>query len=87
MTTLPQAQVKILIFALAVLAISAGNAYAYVNKSRIHKVHGHVNKPPIRTATTVRPEHFVPLTAKGGRLHDCVHVAFPQCGDNDLNDR
>jgi hypothetical protein len=20
------------------------------------------------------------LTAKGGPVHDCVHVAFPQCG-------
>jgi hypothetical protein len=89
MTTLPQAQVKTLIatFALAALAVSAGNANAYVNKSRIHKAYGHVNKSPIQTATTVRPEQFAPLTAKGGPLHDCVHVAFPQCGDNELNDR
>ena len=89
MTTLPQAQVKTLIaiFALAALAVSAGNANAYVNKSRIHKAYGHVNESPIRTATTVRAEQFAPLTAKGGPLHDCVHVAFPQCSDNELNDR
>jgi hypothetical protein len=65
----------------------AGNANAYVNKSRIHEAYGHVNKSPIQTATTVRPEQFAPLTAKGGPLHDRVHVAFPQCSDNELNDR
>ena len=25
------------------------------------------------------------LTAKGGPLHDCVHVTFPQCGDRGFN--
>jgi hypothetical protein len=86
MTALPQAQVKTLIatFALVALAVSAGNAAAYVNKSHIHKAYGHVNKSPIQTATTVRPDWFAPSPTKGGPLHDCVHVAFPQCSDNDV---
>jgi hypothetical protein len=83
---LPQAQVKTLIatFALAALAVSAGNTNAYVNKPRIHKAYGHVNKSPIQTATTVRPEQFATLTDKVRPLHDCVHVAFPQCSDNEV---
>jgi hypothetical protein len=84
MTTLPQVKTLIATFALAALAVSAGNANAYVNKSRIHKAYGHVNKSPIQAATTVRPEQFAPLTAKGGPLHDCVHVAFPQCSDSEV---
>jgi hypothetical protein len=47
----------------AALAAFAGNAYAY--KAPIH---------------TTRPAQFMsPLTAKGGPLHDCVHIPFPQC--------
>jgi hypothetical protein len=78
MTTLPHAQMKTLIatFALSALALSAGNADAYVNKSRIQTVYGYVDKSPIQT-TTVR--HEAPLS-----VHDCVHVAFPQCSDNEV---
>jgi hypothetical protein len=80
MTTLPHAQMKALIasFALVALAVSAGNADAHVNKSRIHAAYGYVDKSPIRT-TTVRHEQAAPLS-----VHDCVHVAFPQCGDNEV---
>jgi hypothetical protein len=51
----------------AALAVCAGNANA-----NAHKLHVHVT----RTALTLSS-----LTAKGGPLHDCVHVTFPQCGD------
>jgi hypothetical protein len=47
----------------AALAAFAGNAYAY--KASIH--------------TTRTEQSMSALTAKGGPLHDCVHVAFPQC--------
>lgn len=80
MTTFPHAQMKALIatFALAALALSAGNADAYVNKSRIHKAFAYVDKSPIQT-TTVRHEQAAPLS-----VHDCVHVTFPQCSDNEV---
>jgi hypothetical protein len=67
-------------FALAGLAVSTGNANAYVNKSRIHKVYG----SRIQTTATARHERAAPLAAKGELLHDCVHVAFPQCSDNEV---
>ena len=60
----------------AALAIFAGNANAHVRKAHVHKV-------PVY-AEQVRP--MMPITAtmsslmaKGGPLHDCVHVQFPQC--------
>jgi hypothetical protein len=71
-------------FALAALAVSTGNANAYLNKSRIDKVYGHVNKSRIQTTTTARHERAAPLAARGEPLHDCVHVAFPQCSDNEV---
>jgi hypothetical protein len=48
----------------AALAVFAGNANAY--------------KAPVHPARTAQPT-MSSLTAKGGPLHDCVHVAFPQC--------
>ncbi len=50
----------------AALAIFAGHADAHkapVHKSRHARIHA----------------SFTALTAKGGPLHDCVHVTFPQC--------
>jgi hypothetical protein len=47
----------------AALAVFAGNAYAY--------------RAPIHTTRTAQSTSS--LTAKGGPLHDCVHVTFPQC--------
>jgi hypothetical protein len=47
----------------AALVAFAGNASAY--KTPIH--------------TTRSTESASSLTAKGGPLHDCVHVTFPQC--------
>jgi hypothetical protein len=47
----------------AALAVFSGNANAY--KTRTH------------ATRTVRS--LSSLTARGGPLHDCVHVAFPQC--------
>ena len=72
----------IAMFALAALAVYAGNANAYIDKSRIHKTYGNGSK--WRTTTAVRHEQLAPLTAKGGPLRDCVHVAFPQCSDNEV---
>jgi hypothetical protein len=45
------------------LAVFAGNANAY--------------RAPIHTTRTA--QSMSSLAAKGGPLHDCVHVAFPQC--------
>jgi hypothetical protein len=50
----------------AALAILAGGADA--RKAQ---------KAPIRTTGTA--PSISSLTAKGGPLHDCVHVTFPQC--------
>jgi hypothetical protein len=47
----------------AALAVFAGNAFAY--------------KAP--TYTTRTSLDMRSLMAKGGPLHDCVHVTFPQC--------
>jgi len=47
----------------AALAVFAGNANA-------HKAHTYAT----RTVST-----WSSLMAKGGPLHDCVHVTFPQC--------
>jgi hypothetical protein len=67
-------------FALAGLALSAESANAYVNKSRTHKAYGYVNESFTQATATVRHEQAAPLTAKGEPFNDCVHVAFPQCG-------
>jgi hypothetical protein len=75
---------KILIatFALTALAVSTGNADAHVNKSRNHKAYGYANTSPIQT--TLRRQQAASLAAKAEPLHDCVHVAFPQCSDNEV---
>lgn len=55
------------------LAVFAGNADAHVSKTRIHAA---------KTYFAPRasfPSRLSYLTAKGGPLHDCVHVTFPQC--------
>jgi hypothetical protein len=54
----------------AALAVFAGNADAYVKRAPIH-----VKK----TAPAVSSLSLAALRAKGGPLHDCVHVLFPQC--------
>ena len=54
----------------AALVAFAGSADAYKYK------------PPIHRAKTAS---IPSLTAKGGPLHDCVHVTFPQCGDRGFN--
>jgi hypothetical protein len=51
----------------AALAVFAGNANAY--------------RAPIHTTRTA--QSMSSLTAKGGPLHDCVHVTFPQCGPHE----
>jgi hypothetical protein len=56
------------------LAVGAGNADAHVHKSHMYKPHVHM------TAQTLSS-----LMARGGPLHDCVHVTFPQCGDRGSN--
>jgi hypothetical protein len=49
----------------AALAVFVGNADAYKNKASVHKAW---------TARTLSS-----LAARGGPLHDCVHITFPQC--------
>jgi hypothetical protein len=56
------------------LAVGGGNAAAHMHKSHMYKSNVHI------TAQTLAS-----LTAKGGPLHDCVHVTFPQCGDRGFN--
>jgi hypothetical protein len=63
----------------AALMAFAGNASAHIHKSR-HHMTVHMTK----TAPTLAL-----LTSKGGPLHDCVHVPFPQCdthGSDQPND-
>jgi hypothetical protein len=47
----------------AALAVFSGNAIAHTT--------------PIHTTRTAWS--LASLTVRGGPLHDCVHVAFPQC--------
>jgi hypothetical protein len=58
----------------ASLAIFAGHANAYVRKAHAHD-YAYVNRSPIYVAQPA----WESLRAKGGPLHDCVHVTFPQC--------
>jgi hypothetical protein len=60
----------------AALAIGPGNANAHMHRPHAYKSHA----PMTTTAPTLSS-----LTAKGGPLHDCVHVTFPQCGDRGSN--
>jgi hypothetical protein len=53
------------------LAVGAGNADAQGHKSHVYKPHMHMTM----TAPTLSS-----LRAKGGFLHDCVRITFPQCG-------
>jgi hypothetical protein len=57
------------------LAMFAGNADAHVNKTAIHTTN------MARGFASSLPERgrIASLRAKGGPLHDCVHVLFPQC--------
>jgi hypothetical protein len=62
------------------LAAFAENADAHVNKTRVHPTNMARGMAPLPvggsgwTASRVSA-----LRAKGGPLHDCVHVPFPQC--------
>jgi hypothetical protein len=62
------------------LAVFAGNADAHVNKTRVHTTKMARGMAPLPDGgsgwTTSR---LSALRAKGGPLHDCVHVLFPQC--------
>jgi hypothetical protein len=60
----------------AALAVFAGNADAQVHKAHVHKVpvYGKQVTPAIPMTSDISL-----LRAKGGPLHDCVHVTFPQC--------
>jgi hypothetical protein len=63
----------------AALALFAGNAYAYVRKAHGH-AYAYVNRSPMHVAQRT----WESLRAKGGPLHDCVHVKFPQCNGHDF---
>jgi hypothetical protein len=60
---------------LAILAVFAGNADAYIKRASIHtrKV------APALASLSLSSTSLAALRAKGGPLHDCVHVLFPQC--------
>jgi hypothetical protein len=60
----------------AALAVFAGNASAHVRKP-IYRPHAQA----LSSLTVYRSHQTWPsLRSKGGPLHDCVHVTFPQCG-------
>jgi hypothetical protein len=77
----------------ATLALFAGNADA--RRAHIHKTHKTIIRSTTATRPTVQygpllpPVQYYPLLPpegpwswsidKGGPLHDCVHIAFPQC--------
>jgi hypothetical protein len=58
------------------LAVGPGNADAHGHKLHVYKSHVHM---------TMNAPALSSLTAKGGPLHDCVHVTFPPCGDRGFN--
>jgi hypothetical protein len=60
----------------AALAVGSVNADAHMHRPHVYKSHAQMT-------TTART--LASLTAKGGPLHDCVHVTFPQCGDRGYN--
>ncbi len=59
-----------------VLAVSAGNVSAHVRKP-VYRPHAQA----LPSMMVYRPyaRSWAALRAKGGPLHDCVHVTFPQC--------
>jgi hypothetical protein len=60
----------------AVLAVSAGSGSAHVRKP----VYGpHAQAFPSLMVHRPYAGSWADLRAKGGPLHDCVHVTFPQC--------
>jgi hypothetical protein len=61
------------------MALFAGNANANVRKAHDH-AYAYVNRSPMQVAQRT----WVSLRAKGGLLHDCVHVIFPQCNGHDF---
>jgi hypothetical protein len=63
------------------LAVFAGNASAYVRKP-IYRPHAQALSSP----ELYRPQErtLAALSAKGGPLHDCVHVTFPQCDGHEF---
>ena len=61
------------------LALFAGNADAYARKPH-GPAYAYVNRSPIYVAQL----RWESLRAKGGPLHDCVHVVFPQCNGHDF---
>jgi hypothetical protein len=63
----------------AALALFVQNANAYARKAHAH-AYAHVNQSPIHVAEPA----WASLRAKGGPLHDCVHVQFPQCNGHDF---
>jgi hypothetical protein len=65
------------IAACAALAVFAGNASAYGRKP--------IYRPRAQAVSSAEVYRLqaptrAALTAKGGLLHDCVHITFPQCG-------
>ena len=61
----------------AALVVFAGNADAHVNKTRIHTAKMARGLAPLPDGRLELRMSL--LRAKGGPLHDCVHVTFPQC--------
>jgi hypothetical protein len=58
------------------LAGGAESANAHMHRSHVYNSHAQM---------TMLAPTLTSLTAKGGPLHDCVHVTFPQCGDRGFN--
>jgi hypothetical protein len=63
----------------AALALFVENGHAHERKAPAH-AYMYVNRSPIHVATPT----WASLRAKGGPLHDCVHVTFPQCDSHDF---
>jgi hypothetical protein len=60
---------------LGVLAVFIGNADAYGKRASVHTK----KVAPALASVSLSSRSLAALTAKGGPLHDCVHVLFPQC--------
>jgi hypothetical protein len=65
--------------AVVALAAFAGNADAYVKRAPVYAKKIAPTRSLPLSSLPLSSLSMSALRAKGGPLHDCVHVLFPQC--------
>lgn len=65
----------------AVLAVFSGTTSAHVQRAHVHKPIYRPHAQALSSLPVYRPygQTWSSSRAKGGPLHDCVHITFPQC--------